>query len=76
MAGVFISYRRSDTAPYASRLKAHLDTAFGAEFVFMDTLWPDVDRRTLWDAVEIYAQRDRRYGGAIDAAPAAGGQAS
>ncbi len=36
MAGVFISYRRSDTAPYASRLKAHLDAAFGAEFVFMD----------------------------------------
>ncbi|MEY9776976.1 undecaprenyl diphosphate synthase [Arthrobacter sp. MW3 TE3886] len=47
-----------------------------AEFVFLDTLWPDVDRRTLWDAVEIYAQRDRRYGGAIDAAPAAGGQVS
>ncbi|MGO4590060.1 isoprenyl transferase [Paenarthrobacter sp. 2TAF44] len=42
-----------------------------AEFVFMDTLWPDVDRRTLWDAVEIYAKRDRRYGGAIDAAPTA-----
>ncbi|YCH10191.1 isoprenyl transferase [Arthrobacter sp. alpha11c] len=41
-----------------------------AEFVFMDTLWPDVDRRTLWDAVEIYAKRDRRYGGAVDAAPA------
>ena len=40
-----------------------------AEIVFLDTLWPDVDRRTLWDAVEIYAQRDRRYGGAIDAAP-------
>ena len=40
-----------------------------AEFVFLDTLWPDVDRRTLWDAVEIYAQRDRRYGGAVDAAP-------
>ncbi|MCU1520646.1 MAG: isoprenyl transferase [Arthrobacter sp.] len=39
-----------------------------AEFVFLDTLWPDVDRRTLWDAVEIYAQRDRRYGGAVDAA--------
>jgi undecaprenyl diphosphate synthase len=39
-----------------------------AEFVFMDTLWPDVDRRTLWKAVEIYAQRDRRYGGAVDAA--------
>ncbi|WP_275779515.1 isoprenyl transferase [Paenarthrobacter sp. Y-19] len=42
-----------------------------AEFVFMDTLWPDVDRRTLWDAVEIYAKRDRRYGGAVDAAPVA-----
>jgi undecaprenyl diphosphate synthase len=39
-----------------------------AEFVFMDTLWPDVDRRTLWQAVEIYAQRDRRYGGAVDGA--------
>ena len=36
LAGVFISYRRSDTAPYAARLKAHLDAAFGAEFVFMD----------------------------------------
>ncbi len=39
-----------------------------AEFVFMDTLWPDVDRRTLWQAVEEYASRDRRYGGAVDAA--------
>jgi undecaprenyl diphosphate synthase len=37
-----------------------------AELLFMDTLWPDFDRRTLWDAVEQYAQRDRRYGGAID----------
>ncbi|MBM7848599.1 isoprenyl transferase [Arthrobacter roseus] len=40
-----------------------------AELVFMDTLWPDVDRRTLWSAVEIYASRDRRYGGAVDAPP-------
>lgn len=39
-----------------------------AEFVFMDTLWPDVDRRTLWAAVDEYARRDRRYGGAVDAA--------
>ncbi|WP_374676608.1 isoprenyl transferase [Arthrobacter sp. zg-Y1171] len=39
-----------------------------AEMVFMDTLWPDVDRRTLWEAVEIYARRDRRYGGAVDRA--------
>ncbi|MEH0110818.1 isoprenyl transferase [Tersicoccus sp. MR15.9] len=39
-----------------------------AEFVFLDTLWPDVDRRTLWDAIEIYARRDRRYGAAVDRA--------
>ena len=38
-----------------------------AEFVFMNVLWPDVDRRTLWEAVEEYARRDRRYGGAVDA---------
>ncbi|MDR8018656.1 isoprenyl transferase [Nesterenkonia aerolata] len=37
-----------------------------AEFVFLDVLWPDVDRRTLWRALEIYARRDRRYGGAVD----------
>ncbi|NDK30684.1 isoprenyl transferase [Nesterenkonia haasae] len=37
-----------------------------AEFVFMDTLWPDVDRTTLWKAIEAYAQRDRRYGAAVD----------
>jgi undecaprenyl diphosphate synthase len=36
-----------------------------AEFVFLDTLWPDFDRRHLWAACEIYAARDRRYGGAI-----------
>ena len=35
-----------------------------AELVFLDTLWPDVDRRHLWRACEIYASRDRRYGGA------------
>jgi undecaprenyl diphosphate synthase len=39
-----------------------------AEMLFLDVLWPDVDRRTLWEAVEQYAKRDRRYGGAIDAA--------
>jgi len=37
-----------------------------AEMVFSDTLWPDVDRRTLWAAVETFARRDRRYGGALD----------
>ena len=35
-----------------------------AEFVFLDTLWPDFDRRQLWEACEIYAARNRRYGGA------------
>jgi undecaprenyl diphosphate synthase len=39
-----------------------------AEFVFLDTLFPDFDRRHLWRACEIYAGRDRRYGGAVDAA--------
>ena len=33
-----------------------------AEMVFMDVLWPDVDRRTLWQAIEIYAERNRRFG--------------
>jgi len=36
-----------------------------AEMVFLDTLWPDFDRRHLWQAIEIYASRDRRYGGAV-----------
>jgi undecaprenyl diphosphate synthase len=35
-----------------------------AELVFLDTLWPDFDRRHLWQAIETYARRDRRYGGA------------
>jgi undecaprenyl diphosphate synthase len=33
-----------------------------AELVFTDVLWPDVDRLALWRAIEIYAERDRRYG--------------
>lgn len=36
-----------------------------AEMVFLDQLWPDFDRRDLWHALELYARRDRRYGGAI-----------
>ncbi|NBE92910.1 isoprenyl transferase [Nonomuraea sp. KC401] len=36
-----------------------------AEMVFLDRLWPDFDRRDLWEACEIYAKRDRRYGGAM-----------
>jgi undecaprenyl diphosphate synthase len=33
-----------------------------AEFVFMDVLWPDVTRKTLWKAIEEYSDRDRRFG--------------
>jgi undecaprenyl diphosphate synthase len=33
-----------------------------AEFAFVDTLWPDFDRRHLWAAAEEYARRDRRFG--------------
>ncbi len=38
-----------------------------AELVFLDTLWPDFDRRHLWHAVDLYVNRERRYGGAVDA---------
>lgn len=33
-----------------------------AELVFLDVLWPDVRRDSLWKAIEIYAARDRRFG--------------
>ncbi|WP_051159080.1 isoprenyl transferase [Tsukamurella sp. 1534] len=35
-----------------------------AEYVYQDTLFPDFDRRNLWDACLEYAKRDRRFGGA------------
>lgn len=35
-----------------------------AELVFLETLWPDFDRRHLWWAVERYLERERRHGGA------------
>ncbi len=35
-----------------------------AEMVFLDTLFPDFDRRDLWRACKIYASRHRRFGGA------------
>ena len=38
-----------------------------AELVFVDTLWPDFDRRELADAIAEYQGRDRRFGGAVDA---------
>ena len=36
-----------------------------AELVFDPALFPDFDRRNLWRACELYASRDRRFGGAI-----------
>jgi TIR domain-containing protein len=36
MAGVFVSYRRSDTLPWAGRLFDHLTRCFGKSGVFMD----------------------------------------
>jgi undecaprenyl diphosphate synthase len=47
-----------------------------AEMVFLDTLWPDFSRTDLWEAIEIFAGRSRRFGGAVDApeaTPAGGG---
>jgi len=35
-----------------------------SEMVFTDVLWPDVDRRDLWRAIEIFADRNRRFGSA------------
>ena len=35
-----------------------------AELVFLDTLWPDVDRRSLWDAIGVFNARQRRFGSA------------
>jgi undecaprenyl diphosphate synthase len=37
-----------------------------AEFVFMDTLWPDFDRTSLWQAIDHYSGRNRRFGAAVD----------
>jgi trans,polycis-decaprenyl diphosphate synthase len=34
-----------------------------AEYVFQDKLFPDYDRRDLWEACEEYVNRNRRFGG-------------
>ena len=34
-----------------------------AELYFTETLWPDFDRHSLFDAIRDYAGRDRRFGG-------------
>ncbi|MET1051475.1 MAG: isoprenyl transferase [Mycetocola sp.] len=38
-----------------------------AEMVFLDRLWPDFSREDLWEAIGLYIDRDRRFGGAVDA---------
>lgn len=37
-----------------------------AEMMFMPQLWPDFTRETLWDAIQAYQNRDRRFGSAQD----------
>jgi undecaprenyl diphosphate synthase len=37
-----------------------------AEMVFLDTLWPDMTRVALWEAIALYQGRSRRFGGAVD----------
>ena len=37
-----------------------------AEMVFLETLWPDMNRVVLWDAIAEYQRRTRRFGGAVD----------
>jgi undecaprenyl diphosphate synthase len=43
-----------------------------AEMVFSERLWPDFDREELWRAIDEYALRQRRFGGAIDQPKATG----
>lgn len=38
-----------------------------AEYLFMEELWPDFTRETLWKAITDYQQRQRRFGAAVDA---------
>ena len=33
-----------------------------AELIFADTMWPDFRRQHLYEALEVYAQRERRFG--------------
>ena len=49
----------------AVEILSQKDARAYAEFISLDTMWPDFDRRHLWYACELYAQRDRRFGGAL-----------
>ena len=42
-----------------------------AEMVFLNRLWPDFTRVDLWEAIELYLNRERRFGGAVDTPDAA-----
>jgi undecaprenyl diphosphate synthase len=37
-----------------------------AEFIFDETLWPDFRREHLWEAIQSFGDRSRRFGKAID----------
>jgi undecaprenyl diphosphate synthase len=37
-----------------------------SELVFTDVLWPDFRRGDLYDAIDEYQRRDRRFGGLSD----------
>ena len=38
-----------------------------AEMIFMDVLWPDFSRESMWEAIGEFGRRQRRFGGALDA---------
>ncbi len=38
-----------------------------AELDFVPEAWPDFGRKQLWDRLDAFRMRDRRYGGAVDA---------
>lgn len=44
-----------------------------AELDFVPQAWPDFGREQLWERLEAFRSRDRRYGGAVDAVPTEGG---
>lgn len=65
MGGIFISYRREDSAGWTGRLAEYLKKQFGAESIFMDidTIQPGIDfTEALQKAVsscEVFACHDR-----------------
>ncbi|WP_105429860.1 isoprenyl transferase [Neorhizobium sp. T6_25] len=44
-----------------------------SELVFLPDYWPDFDRKLFFDALKIYASRDRRFGGLSNKTIAVGG---